>query len=81
MSSTTPAGVWIKAHESYASGACVELARWDDGTIALRDSKNPDLQLHYTHHEMSVFFRGVKGGEFDHLVPGSKRRFRVGRRR
>jgi hypothetical protein len=36
--------------------------------IALRDSKNPAIQLFYTRTEIAAFLDGAKRGEFDHLV-------------
>ena len=58
---------WIKATRSYASSQCVELAAAGD-MIALRDSKNPGVELYYTIAEMDAFLDGAKRGEFDHLV-------------
>src|SRR3954466_12492533 len=59
--------VWIKAQASVTNGACVELA--DEGAmLALRDSKNPDVVLHYSRAEIAAFLDGAKKGEFDHLV-------------
>lgn len=65
MSKSGP--VWIKAERSVDQGACIELAAIGHH-IALRDSKNPDVLLHFTTLEMATFFDGVKNGEFDHLV-------------
>ena len=59
---------WIKARGSYASSACVELARYGDDTIFLRDSKNPAVCLRYTNREIEAFIEGAKNGDFDHLV-------------
>lgn len=58
---------WVKASLSSSIGACVELAP-DGDMIALRDSKNPDVQLRLTPMEIIAFIDGVKKGEFDHLV-------------
>jgi hypothetical protein len=58
---------WIKASRSVGANACVELARAGD-MIALRDSKNPAIQLFYTRTEIAAFLDGAKRGEFDHLV-------------
>jgi hypothetical protein len=58
---------WIKASKSGDIGACVELAP-DGDRIVLRDSKNPQVQLSYTHAEIDAFIDGAKRGEFDHLV-------------
>jgi hypothetical protein len=58
---------WIKASRSYGIGECVELAA-DGDLIALRDSKDPDVYLHFTRPEMAAFLDGVRRGEFDHLL-------------
>jgi hypothetical protein len=58
---------WIKASRSQSLGACVELAPRHD-MIALRDSKNPDVLLHFTRLEIFAFIDGARRGEFDHLV-------------
>jgi hypothetical protein len=58
---------WIKAWKSMADGACVELAR-DGGLIALRNSRRPDVVLHYTPAELAAFLDGARRGEFDHLL-------------
>lgn len=58
---------WIKASYSSNLGACVELAPHAD-MIALRDSKHPDVLLHFTRVEIFAFIDGAKRGEFDHLV-------------
>lgn len=59
---------WIKASVSATLGACVELVAVDSDLIALRDSKDPGIVLHFTHLEIAAFFHGVKRGEFDHLL-------------
>jgi hypothetical protein len=58
---------WFKSSFSGGIGACVEFARLGQ-VIALRDSKVPDVHLHYTHAEIDAFIRGAKAGEFDHLL-------------
>lgn len=60
---------WIKASKSYANGACVELAPFE-GSILLRDSKNPNVLLSYSPAEIDAFIDGAKRGEFDHLIRG-----------
>ena len=57
----------IKAASSYSTGACVELALSDDG-VAMRNSRQPELQIDYTRLEFAVFVEAVKNGEFDHLL-------------
>lgn len=59
---------WIKSSLSSGVGACVELAP-DGSMIALRDSKHPDVHLHYTYAEIHAFLYAAKRGEFDHLLP------------
>jgi Domain of unknown function (DUF397) len=58
---------WIKSSLSAGIGACVEFAPHGD-MIALRDSKHPDVLLHFTQLEVFAFIDGAKRGEFDHLV-------------
>jgi hypothetical protein len=58
---------WIKASMSMPSGACIELAA-DGELIALRNSRHPDVILHYTSDELAAFLDGAKRGEFDHLL-------------
>ena len=58
---------WVKASQSVAASACIELAV-DDELIALRNSRHPNVVLHYTHDELAAFLDGAKRGEFDHLL-------------
>ena len=58
---------WIKASQSLATGACVELAA-DGDLVLLRDSKHPEIVLSFTRAEMSAFLAGAGCGEFTHLV-------------
>lgn len=57
---------WTKARASAGVAACVEFAQ-DGDMIALRDSKNPGIVLHYTRREIDAFLDGAKNGEFDHF--------------
>ena len=51
------------------NGSCVQVAAVDDGTIAVRDSKNPDgAVLLYTPAEWRDFLAGAKSGDFDDLL-------------
>jgi hypothetical protein len=61
---------WIKASASAGLNACVELAPSGD-MIALRDSKDPDVTLRFTHLEVMAFIHGARRGEFDHLIDRS----------
>lgn len=58
---------WIKASRSVSANACIELAL-DGDAIALRNSRDPDVVLRYTHAELAAFLDGAKRGEFDHLL-------------
>ena len=57
---------WTRSSKC-ANSECVEAARQEDGHILLRDSKNPDMILSYSHDEWDAFLAGVKAGEFDSL--------------
>jgi len=60
---------WQKSRHSNSQGTCVEFARLPGGDIAVRNSRFPDgPALVYTPAEMEAMLRGVKDGEFDHLV-------------
>jgi hypothetical protein len=58
---------WCKASFSAALNACVELAR-DGQKIALRNSRDTGVVLHFTPAELDAFLSGAKSGEFDHLL-------------
>jgi predicted secreted Zn-dependent protease len=58
--------VWRKTSHSDGHGACVEVAVLPKGTIAVRDSKNPDgPNLAPTLANWTGFLTGVKDGHFD----------------
>lgn len=46
---------------------CVAVARADDGTVAVKHSRNnnPAKVLEFTSAEWDAFLKGVKAGEFD----------------
>jgi hypothetical protein len=61
--------VWRKSTESNPSGNCVELAALPDGSVAVRNSRQPEgPALVYTRAEVSAFLAGVRNGEFDDLA-------------
>jgi hypothetical protein len=60
---------WQKSRRSNSQGACVEVARLDDGGIAVRNSRFPQGPvLRYTRAELRALIEGVKEGDFDHLL-------------
>lgn len=60
---------WRKSRHSGKWGNCLELAALADGTIALRQSREPEgTALIYTRAELAAFLSGAKDGEFDDLV-------------
>ncbi|MEU8623491.1 DUF397 domain-containing protein [Streptomyces sp. NPDC048669] len=61
-----PGAVWHKSARSNAAGNCVEVARLEDGDIAVRNSRFPSgPALIYTSAEIRAFLLGVKDGDFD----------------
>jgi Domain of unknown function (DUF397) len=60
---------WHKPWSGGNGGNCVEAMRLSDGTVALRQSKDPGgPALIYTHAEISAFIEGAKAGEADFLL-------------
>ena len=57
---------WRTSSFSQDGGECVQAAFLPDGTIALRNSRDPDgAVLIYTPREWDAFLKGAKDGEFD----------------
>jgi hypothetical protein len=49
--------------------SCVEFTPVADGTVAVRDSKNPRADaLVFTRAEIDALLQGAKAGEFDDLA-------------
>lgn len=65
---TSNAARWRKSSFS-GQGACVEVARLDDGTVAVRNSNRPEAgTVAFPPGQMNAFLRSVKGGELDDLT-------------
>jgi hypothetical protein len=57
---------WRKSTRSGGGDNCVEVAFAHDGTVGVRDSKDPaGLVLEFTPTEWVAFTGGVRNGEFD----------------
>jgi Domain of unknown function (DUF397) len=66
---TYPGLRWRKSSASAGNGSCVELAETPDGSIAVRDSKDPSGPvLTFTRAEFRAWLHGVRAGEFDDLT-------------
>lgn len=61
---------WIKSSYSGPTGGnCVEVAFLSDGSVAMRNSRNPDgPALVFTRPEWDAFLGGARDGEFE--LPG-----------
>lgn len=59
--------VWRKSsYSAHDGGECVEVARYLQGSVAVRDSKNPDGPvLICSAMEWRSLLRDVRNGEFD----------------
>jgi len=57
---------WRKSTRSNGDGNCVEVAYAPDGTVGVRDSKDPTGPiLMFTPNEWAAFTDGVRDGQFD----------------
>jgi len=57
---------WVKSSLSFANGNCVEVASLPDGTVGLRNSRDPaGPVLRFTPDEWHAFLGGAQKGEFD----------------
>jgi hypothetical protein len=60
---------WRKAKRSDSGNGCVEFAALPDGTVAMRNSREPESPAHiFTKWEIACLLDGAKNGEFDDLA-------------
>jgi hypothetical protein len=60
---------WRKSSYSNSQGNCVEVSALADGSVAMRNSRDPQgPALLYTRAEITALIQGVKDGEFDDLL-------------
>ncbi|HLI38972.1 MAG TPA: DUF397 domain-containing protein [Streptosporangiaceae bacterium] len=60
---------WRKSRRSNSQGACVEMARIDGETVAVRNSRDPHgPALIYPREAVAALIAGLREGEFDTLV-------------
>ena len=61
--------VWRKSERSNSQGACVELARLDSTTVAMRNSRDPQgTALIYPATAVRAMISALRSGDFDYLV-------------
>ena len=61
--------IWRKSQRSNSQGACVELARLDTATVAMRNSRDPKgTALIYPATAVRAMVSALRSGEFDYLI-------------
>jgi hypothetical protein len=61
--------VWRKSQRSNSQGQCVELARLDDRTVAVRNSRDPEgTALVFDVDGIRELIHGLSQGRFDDLI-------------
>lgn len=61
--------IWEKSQRSNSQGACVELARIDAGTVAMRNSRDPKgVALIYPLPAVQALMTALRSGELDSLL-------------
>ena len=61
--------VWRKSARSNSQGACVELARLDSTTVAMRNSRDPKgTALIYPADAVRAMVSALRAGDFDDLL-------------
>ncbi|MEU4312013.1 DUF397 domain-containing protein [Nocardia sp. NPDC024068] len=57
---------WFKSSRSHGGRDCVEAAHLDQGSVAVRDSKNPSgSTLIFAPGQWDAFLGAAKAGDFD----------------
>ena len=60
---------WRKSDRSNSQGACVELARLDSTTVAMRNSRDPKgTALIYPADAVRAMVSALRAGDFDDLL-------------
>jgi hypothetical protein len=60
---------WRKSQRSNSQGACVELARLDSATVAMRNSRDPrGTALIYSASAVRAMVTALRAGEFNDLI-------------
>jgi hypothetical protein len=60
---------WRKSERSNSQGACVELARLDSTTVAMRNSRDPKgTALIYPADAVRAMVSALRAGDFDDLL-------------
>jgi Domain of unknown function (DUF397) len=60
---------WRKSKRSNSQGACVEIARLDSATVAMRNSRDPKgTALIYPAGAVRAMVSALRAGEFDDLL-------------
>ena len=60
---------WRKSQRSNSQGACVELARLDSATVAMRNSRDPHgTALIYPANAVRAMVSALRTGAFDDLI-------------
>jgi hypothetical protein len=61
--------IWRKSERSNSQGACVELARLDSATVAMRNSRHPaGPALIYPAGAARAFVAALRSGDLDYLI-------------
>lgn len=57
--------VAFRKSNACVSTNCVEVGQYGPAMVAIRDSKDPEIELLFDRIEWAAFVAGVKNGEFD----------------